>query len=314
MKLVIEVNNLRCSYGSFEAVRGVDFEVGQGELFSLLGTNGAGKTTTLESLEGLHRPSSGTVRVMGVDPYYERRRLRSRTGIMLQESGFAGDLTIAETIRLWQDISSRASDAAAAMEILNLAHRKDVRVKQLSGGERRRLDLLLAMLGKPDMLFLDEPTTGLDPESRKAVWQVIRGLLAEGVTMLLTTHYLDEAESLAHRLAIMHEGRLAVSGSLVDVLASEPASITFDLPEDTPVSTLPSFAGDLDRAQLAAGRMHLQTPDLERDLTAVMQWRSAHQVPLRRFRAQHASLDDVFHGVVSRNRLASRTTAAAETN
>ncbi|MFF5986760.1 ABC transporter ATP-binding protein [Prauserella flavalba] len=300
---VIEAAGLRCSYGSFEAVRGVDFEVRQGELFALLGTNGAGKTTTLETLEGLRRPTSGTVRVLGMEPYAERRRLSSRVGMMLQESGFAGDLTVTETVALWQDLSSKRSDADEAMQLLDLAHRRDVRVKQLSGGERRRLDLLLAVLGKPELLFLDEPTTGLDPESRKAAWDVIRTLLAEGVTMVLTTHYLDEAESLAHRLAIMHEGRIAVSGSLVDVLAAERARIGFDLPRETPVSTLPDFVGELDRDRLAQGRVELQTTDLDHDLTAVVQWRSAHQVPLLRFRAQHASLDDVFHGVVDRNRV-----------
>lgn len=305
---MIEAAGLRCSYGSFEAVRGIDLEVRQGELFALLGTNGAGKTTTLETLEGMRAPSAGTVRVLGMDPHEERTRLRGRVGIMLQESGFAGDLTIAETVRLWQDLSSRRSDADYAMERLDLAHRRDVRVKQLSGGERRRLDLLLAMLGKPELLFLDEPTTGLDPESRVTAWQVIRDLLAEGVTMVLTTHYLDEAESLAHRLAIMHEGRIAVAGSLVDVLAAERARISFDLPAETPAGTLPEFAGDLDPAQLAEGRVELSTSDLERDLTAVVQWRSAHQVPLRRFRAQHASLDDVFHGVVDRDRTRTTTT------
>ena len=298
----IEVNDLHCSYGSFEAVSGVDFEVNEGELFALLGTNGAGKTTTMETLEGHRKPTSGSVRVLGLDPATQRKELRSRTGIMLQESGFAGDLTVKETIRLWQDMSSRKSDADTALEILDLAHRRDVRVKQLSGGERRRLDLLLATLGRPSMLFLDEPTTGLDPESRKAAWQVIRDLLADGVTMLLTTHYLDEAETLAHRLAIMHEGRIDVAGSLVDVLSREPAHIGFDLPAGAEMLELPPFVGTVDREQLARGRVHVLTPDLEQDLTSVVQWRSAHQLPLRRFKAQHASLDDVFHGVADRNR------------
>ncbi|WP_065388583.1 ABC transporter ATP-binding protein [Saccharomonospora iraqiensis] len=299
---VIEADGLRCAYGSFEAVSGVDLDVRQGELFALLGTNGAGKTTTLETLEGLRRPTSGTVRVLGLDPYADRREVRRRTGVMLQESGFAGDLTVAETVALWRELGSRPSDADTAMEMLDLAHRRDVRVKQLSGGERRRLDLLLAVLGRPELVFLDEPTTGLDPESRKAAWQVLRDLLAEGVTMLLTTHYLDEAESLAHRLAIMHEGRIDVSGSLVDVLAAERARIGFDLPAEAPADTLPAFVGELDRDRLAVGRVELRTTDLERDLTAVLQWRSAHQVPLLRFHAQHASLDDVFHGVVNRGR------------
>ncbi|SFB47846.1 ABC-2 type transport system ATP-binding protein [Amycolatopsis marina] len=299
---LIEVNDLRCSYGSFEAVRGVDFEVNEGELFALLGTNGAGKTTTMETIEGHRRPSSGVVRVLGLDPFRQRKQLRSQTGIMLQESGFAGDLTVAETVSLWQAMSSRRSDTGAALERLDLAHRRDVRVKQLSGGERRRLDLVLATLGRPRVLFLDEPTTGLDPESRKTAWEFIRELLAEGVTMLLTTHYLDEAESLAHRLAIMHEGRIAVSGSLVDVLSQERAQISFDLPSGASELDLPEFTGELDADQLARGHVHVQTSSLESDLRAVVQWQSAHQLPLLRFRAQHASLNDVFHGVVDSHR------------
>ncbi|OZM72643.1 multidrug ABC transporter ATP-binding protein [Amycolatopsis antarctica] len=308
-KPVIEVNGLKCSYGSFEAVRGVDFEVNEGELFALLGTNGAGKTTTLETLEGHRRPTEGSVRVLGMDPSTQRKQLRSRTGIMLQESGFAGDLTVAETVDLWQAMSSRPSDPAESLERLELAHRRDVRVKQLSGGERRRLDLVLATLGRPSMLFLDEPTTGLDPESRKAAWEFIRELLNEGVTMLLTTHYLDEAESLAHRLAIMKEGRIAVAGSLVDVLSKERAQIGFDLPLGAQAVDLPEFVGELDRDKLAAGRVQVQTPNLERDLHAVMQWQSAHQLPLPRFRAQHASLDDVFHGVADSSRAEPLTSA-----
>jgi len=309
-KPVIEVNGLHCSYGSFEAVGGVDFEVNEGELFALLGTNGAGKTTTLETLEGHRKPSAGSVRVLGLDPATQRKQLRPQTGIMLQESGFAGDLTVAETVSLWQAMSSRPSDATSSLERLDLAHRRDVRVKQLSGGERRRLDLVLATLGRPSMLFLDEPTTGLDPESRKTAWEFIRELLAEGVTMLLTTHYLDEAESLAHRLAIMHAGRIAVSGSLVDVLSRERSHIGFDLPMDASALDLPPFVGDLDRDQLAKGRVYVQTSDLERDLHAVMQWQSAHQLPLHRFRAQHASLDDVFHGVADSNRAEQRVSTA----
>ncbi len=299
---LIEVNGLRCSYGSFEAVRGVDFEVNEGELFALLGTNGAGKTTTMETIEGHRKPSAGVVRVLGLDPFRQRKQLRSRTGIMLQESGFAGDLTVAETVSLWQAMSSRRCAGDAALERLDLAHRRDVRVKQLSGGERRRLDLVLATLGRPEVLFLDEPTTGLDPESRKCAWEFIRELLADGVTMLLTTHYLDEAESLAHRLAIMHEGRIAVAGSLVDVLSRERAQISFDLPAESSALDLPEFVGQLDTGQLLRGHVHVQTPDLESDLRSVVQWQSAHQVPLLRFRAQHASLDDVFHGVVDSHR------------
>lgn len=190
----------------------------------------------------------------------------------------------------------RPSDMERPLERLGLAHRADVRVKQLSGGEKRRLDLVLATMGEPELLFLDEPTTGLDPESRMATWEVIRDLLAGGTTVLLTTHYLEEAERLAHRLAIMHEGRIAVSGGLVDVLDSERARIDFELAEG---AALPEVRGDIDRDRLAEGLVRIRTRELQRDLTTVVGWAEASGVRLRRFRAHHASLDDVFHGVVN---------------
>ncbi|RCW43712.1 ABC-2 type transport system ATP-binding protein [Halopolyspora algeriensis] len=290
---VINVSELHCSYGGFEAVRGVGFDVGPGELFALLGTNGAGKTTTMETIEGHRAPTGGKVRVFGMDPMRDRARVRPRVGIMLQHSGFAGDLTVAETVRLWQSMVSRPSAVDPALEALGLKHRRNVRVKQLSGGERRRLDLVLATLGNPEVLFLDEPTTGLDPESRKATWEIVRNLLEAGTTVLLTTHYLEEAERLAHRLAIMHDGRIAVSGSLTDVLATQRARIEFELPEDA--GKLPDLAGEI-RGE-ASGRIEVRTDRLQHDLHAVLAWARERDVRLSRLRAQHASLDDVFHAV-----------------
>jgi len=285
---VIDVTGLRCRYGDFEAVRGVDLEVAQGELFALLGTNGAGKTTVLEALEGLRAPSGGRVRVLGVDPHRERSAIRARTGVVLQESGFPADLTVGEMARLW-----RRGDHGPELERLDLAHRRDVRIKQLSGGERRRLDLLLAVLGRPELLFLDEPTTGLDPESRQRTWEVVRGLLAEGTTVLLTTHYLEEAESLAHRLAILHEGVVAVSGALVDVLAAQPARISFDMPGRHDVASLPMLTGDVVHAP--SGRVDVRTRDLQEDLGALLAWARRDGLVLGRLRAHQASLEDVFH-------------------
>ncbi|WP_433271932.1 ABC transporter ATP-binding protein [Actinosynnema sp. CS-041913] len=285
---VIDVAALRCRYGDFEAVRGVDLAVDQGELFALLGTNGAGKTTVLETLEGLRRPSAGRVRVLGVDPHRDRAAIRARTGIMLQESGFPGDLTVAEMARLW-----RRGDHGDALERLDLGHRRDVRIRQLSGGERRRLDLLLAVLGRPELLFLDEPTTGLDPESRQRTWEVVRELLAEGTTVVLTTHYLEEAESLAHRLAILHEGVVVVSGTLVDVLAAQPARISFDLPGRLGVDALPMLGGDV--VHNPSGRVDVRTRHLQEDLEILLTWARRDGLALGRLRANHASLEDVFH-------------------
>lgn len=288
----ISVSELRCSYGDFEAVLGVGFEVAQGELFALLGTNGAGKTTTMETIEG-HRPAtSGTVRVFGHDPWRERAKVRPRVGIMLQEGGFAGDLTVSEMVRLWRSMISRRADVDTTLEMLSLHHRRDVRIKQLSGGERRRLDLVLAVLGRPELLFLDEPTTGLDPESRKSTWEVVRSLLADGTTVLMTTHYLEEAERLAHRLAIMHEGRIKVAGSLLDVLSTQDARIRFDFSEE---ADLPEFSGTVDINE--RGRVEIRTPELQRDLHGLLNWAAANQVALNGLRAQHATLDDVFHNV-----------------
>lgn len=286
------MSNLGCSYGDFEAVLGVDFEVAQGELFALLGTNGAGKTTTMETIEGHRQATTGRVRVFGADPWQERSVVRPKIGIMLQESGFAGDLTVAETVRLWQSMISRPSQADSVLEMLDLAHRRDVMVKQLSGGQRRKLDLVLAMLGRPELLFLDEPTTGLDPESRKATWEVVRGLLAEGTTVLMTTHYLEEAERLAHRLAIMHAGRIAVAGSLIDVLSTQQARIRFDLHSS---ARLPPLAGSAQST--ASGSVEIRTPALQRDLHTLLDWASARGLELSGLRAQHATLDDVFHSV-----------------
>ncbi|MFI9009295.1 ABC transporter ATP-binding protein [Actinosynnema sp. NPDC053489] len=289
---VIDVVDLRCRYGDFEAVRGVDFDVRRGELFALLGTNGAGKTTTMEAVEGLRAPFGGTVRVLGLDPFRDRAALRPRTGIVLQDSGFPADLTAGELAGLWGVASGRRA-TGDVLARLDLAHRRDVRVKQLSGGERRRLDLALAVLGHPEVLFLDEPTTGLDPESRQRTWEVVRGLLAEGTTVVLTTHYLEEAEALAHRLAILHEGLVAVSGALVDVLAAQPARIGFDLPARLDVTELPMLSGDV--VHHPTGRVEVRTAELQDDLAVLLAWAAREGLRLGRFRAHHASLEDVFH-------------------
>lgn len=298
----IEVRDLRCSYGEFEAVRGLNFEVQRGELFALLGTNGAGKTTAMETMEGHRTPSSGQVRVFGEDPIQQWAKVRRRCGIMLQESGFAGDLTVLETLQLWQRMITRDSNLDSALDMLALGDRRHVRVKQLSGGEKRRLDLSMALLGEPELLFLDEPTTGLDPESRKATWQVIHDLLAAGTTVLLTTHYLEEAEKLAHRLAIMHHGTIVTAGSLTDVLERERAEISFELPSGPlDIAALPGVSGNVDQQQLGSGRVHIRTNDLQGDLSTVVRWANEYKLTLARFRAHHASLEDVFHGVLRRD-------------
>ncbi|MFB9905113.1 ABC transporter ATP-binding protein [Allokutzneria oryzae] len=295
----IDAVGLRCAYGSFEAVRGIDLQVRPGELYALLGTNGAGKTTAVETLEGHRRASGGSVRVLGLDPFADRARLRPRTGIMLQESGFAGDLTVAETLELWGRISTPARGRLDVLELLDLGHRAQVAVKQLSGGERRRLDLALAVLNIPEVLFLDEPTTGLDPESRKRTWEVVRGLLDEGTTVLLTTHYLEEAETMATRLSIMDKGVVSVHGTLAEVLAAHPSRIAFDLPHGMSITELPALPA-MSNLVNRAGRVEMSSADLQRDLGVLLGWATRRSVELGRLRAHHASLEDVFHQVADR--------------
>src|SRR5450432_2071069 len=232
---VITVRDLRRRYGGtggrgFDAVRGVTFSVVAVSLNKKLGTNGAGKTSAMEVLEGLAPAARGAVRVLGCDPCRERALVRRRMGIMLQEGGFASDLTVAETGRMWAGTLSAPRPVAEALGLVSLGHRAGVAVRSLSGGERRRLDLAMAILGRPEVLFLDEPTTGLDPESRRRTWLLIRELLGAGTTVVLTTHYLEEAEELADRLAIMHQGRIVRTGTPAEVAASQPARISFELP------------------------------------------------------------------------------------
>ncbi|MFB7946648.1 ABC transporter ATP-binding protein [Kitasatospora phosalacinea] len=286
--------------GGFEAVRGLDLDVAPGELFALLGTNGAGKTSTLEVLEGLAAPSAGEVRVLGLDPRRERAALRPRIGIMLQEGGFPGELTVAETGRCWAGLTTGARAVDEALDLVGLLPRRTVRVKQLSGGERRRLDLAMALLGRPEVLFLDEPSTGLDPEARASVWRLIRELRAAGTTVVLTTHYLEEAEELADRLAIMHHGRVVTGGTVAEVLAAHPARISFELPERTGAHAapeLPPLPGT--RTELDGRRVLLRTPDLQGTLTELLGWAARHRVELARLDARSASLEEAFLAVAA---------------
>ncbi|WP_318036863.1 ABC transporter ATP-binding protein [Streptomyces caniscabiei] len=293
---VIEVTDLRRVYGGgFEAVRGVSFSVGRGELFALLGTNGAGKTSTVELLEGLAPPSGGRVRVLGHDPYGERAAVRPRIGVMLQEGGFPSELTVAETVRMWAGCTSGARPVGEALDIVGLGRRADVRVKQLSGGEKRRLDLALALLGRPEVLFLDEPTTGLDAEGRQDTWELVRELRDAGTTVLLTTHYLEEAEDLADRLAILHEGTVAATGTPAEVTASQPSRISFELPTGYFLGDLPPLGelgvtGHEENDRMVV----LRTNELQRAATGLLTWAERARVELRRLEVRSASLEEAF--------------------
>ncbi|MFF8448942.1 ABC transporter ATP-binding protein [Streptomyces leeuwenhoekii] len=296
---VIEVTDLRRVYGDgFEAVRGIGFSVRRGEIFALLGTNGAGKTSTVELLEGLARPAGGTVRVLGHDPFTERAAVRPRTGVMLQEGGFPSELTVAETARMWAGCVSGARPADEVLALVGLDGKAGVRVKQLSGGERRRLDLALALLGEPEVLFLDEPTTGLDAEGRRDTWELVRALRDRGTTVLLTTHYLEEAEQLADRLAILHAGRIAAAGTPAEVTAAQPSRISFELPEDWHVGDLPPL-GELGVcAHEVRGRLVLlRTHAVQRAATRLLVWAEESGVELRGLDVRSASLEEAFLGI-----------------
>ncbi|MFD9032107.1 ABC transporter ATP-binding protein [Streptomyces sp. NPDC059567] len=298
MTNVIEADDLRRTYsGGFEAVNGISFAVPQGEIFALLGTNGAGKTSTVELLEGLAAPSGGTVHVLGHDPYRERAAVRPRIGIMLQEGGFPSDLTVTETVRMWAGCTTGARPTGEALEQVGLGPRAHVRIKQLSGGERRRLDLALALLGRPEVLFLDEPTTGLDAEGRRDTWALVRTLRDAGTTVVLTTHYLEEAESLADRLAIMNQGRIVLSGTPAEVTAARPARIRFVLPEDVAPGRIPLGL----KAAAEGRRVEIRTHHLQDALGELLDWAREAGVRLDGLDARSASLEEAFLEIASRN-------------
>jgi ABC-2 type transport system ATP-binding protein len=208
----IEVKDLRKRYGEFEAVRGIDITVQRGEVFGLLGPNGAGKTTTVEILEGYRERSGGEVAVLGHDPAIRSRELRARIGIVLQSSGIYSHITPREALRHWASFYPAPRDVDEVLGLVGLVDKADVRSRALSGGQLRRLDFALALVGDPELIFLDEPTTGFDPEARRAAWETVRSLRELGKTILLTTHYLDEAQALADRVAIVKDGRVLAIG------------------------------------------------------------------------------------------------------
>jgi ABC-2 type transport system ATP-binding protein len=208
----IEVQGLRKAYEEHEAVRGIDFEVHRGEVFGLLGPNGAGKTTTVEILEGYRSRTAGSVSVLGHDPASRDPDLRARVGIVLQSSGIYRYLTVRESVAHWAGFYPRPRDVEETISIVGLEEAAEQRANKLSGGQQRRLDLALALVGDPELVFLDEPTTGFDPAARRAAWGTVRSLKALGKTVLLTTHYLDEAQALADRVAIIKDGRILAEG------------------------------------------------------------------------------------------------------
>ena len=280
----IEVRGLHKRYGDFEAVRGIDLTVRAGEVFGLLGPNGAGKTTTVEILEGYRERSDGEVSVLGHDPAARELALRRRIGIVLQAGGIYSHLTAREALRHWAGFYPHPRDVDEVLALVGLGDRADVRARRLSGGQLRRLDFALALVGDPDLIFLDEPTTGFDPGARRAAWETIRSLKALGKTILLTTHYLDEAQALADRVAIVKDGRVLAIGPPRELDAQPPggaghynvsyrdgAGELVELQTDDPTRTLHELTADaLARGErleeLSVGRPSLE--DVYLELTA----------------------------------------------
>jgi ABC-2 type transport system ATP-binding protein len=289
----VQVRGLRRTYGqgpsAYEAVRGVDLDVPAGSITALLGTNGAGKTSTLEVIEGLAPATAGTVSVLGLDPVADRGVLRRRTGVLLQRSGFSGDLTVRETLRMWSATLTSPRSVDDMLALLSLEERADVRMLALSGGETRRVDLACTLMGSPELVILDEPTTGLDPESRREVWRLVSGLRDGGATVLITTHYLEEAEALADRLEIMHAGRIVRSGTPTEIEAGYPSMITF-----ADVAGVPEDLAAVRRVVHEHGRTTLETDGLQTSLSDLLAWAAHNDVALDGLEARSASLETVF--------------------
>jgi ABC-2 type transport system ATP-binding protein len=293
-KLAIEVHDLRKSYGEVEAVRGVSFEVGRGEVFCLLGPNGAGKTTTVEILEGYRLRTGGDARVFGLDPAAGERELRERVGIVLQHCGVQRDLTVAELVDMYGRYHVRRRPVDEVIELVELAEKRDVRAKDLSGGQLRRLDLALALVGDPDVIFLDEPTTGFDPAARRQAWSTIRSLCDLGKTVFLTTHFMDEAQHLADRVAVMRDGEIIAVGRPDELGGRDlrPAEIRFELPASWSLGDLPDVPS-VGRS-LDGDRVTVLTTEPVLAAQRITNWAVDHDVALDHFSISQPTLEDIY--------------------
>ena len=294
----VEVRDLRKAYGSFEAVKGIDLEVQAGEVFALLGPNGAGKTTTVEILEGHRDRTSGEVRVLGFDPQDGTAAFKRQIGIVLQETGIEPYLTVEEAIDLYRGYYPHPRPRDEIVEVVGLEEKRKVRVNKLSGGQQRRLDVAIGLAGDPDLLFLDEPTTGFDPSARRNAWQMIRNLRSLGKTVFLTTHYMDEAESLADRAAILVGGKIRAQGNPRELVAGE-ATVTFiefSVSEDSLKPPGPLMHG----ATVEEGVVRIKTSDTMRTLHDLTGWALENNVELIGLSVNRPSLEDVFIEVTSR--------------
>jgi len=287
---VIEVAGLRKTYGDLEAVRGIDLHVDRGEVFALLGPNGAGKTTVVEILEGYRRRSDGQVAVLGHDPGHVHPAFRGRLGIVLQSTGVDPFLTVRETVELYGGYYPRRRPTDEVIEVVGLSEKADERVRRLSGGQQRRLDVAIALAGDPDLLFLDEPTTGFDPGARRSAWELVRNLAALGKTVFLTTHFMDEAQTLADRVAVMAKGVVVAEGTPATIAGRDRmlARIRFRPPADAPA---PQEWG---QEALPDGSFLLRTEDPTAMANQVTGWAIGNGFTFEEFEVTQPSLEDVY--------------------
>jgi len=290
----IAVSGLRKRYGANEAVRGIDFDVRTGEVFGFLGTNGAGKTTTIEILEGYRERTAGDVEVLGIDPAHASREWRDRIGLVLQECELEPTLTVRESLRLFAGFYSAPRPVDETIELVGLGDRPDARVGSLSGGQRRRVDVALGIIGDPELIFLDEPTTGFDPAARRGAWTMIEGLKALGKTVFLTTHYMDEAQHLADRVAILRAGEIVGLGAPDELIAHDTGrtTISFVLPAGTSAAELSGVLGaPLD----AEGVVVVTRPERpQQALHALTGWAEERGIELGALEVRRPTLEDVF--------------------
>lgn len=291
---VITVSGLRKSYDGFEAVKGIDLEVNAGEIFAFLGPNGAGKTTTVEILEGYRKRNDGAVSVLGVDPGRATRDWRQRIGFVLQECRLTPELTVREAIEQYAGYYRAPRDARETIGLVGLDQKADARTSTLSGGQQRRLDVALALIGDPELLFLDEPTTGFDPSARRQAWDVIASMRDLGKTVFLTTHYMDEAQVLADRAAIIVAGEIVAEGDPAE-LGSDggpEAVISFRLPKGTsPIDLPPPFAEAANRGEALVSHA---SDDPLADLRGLIDWAQARGTSLPSLEVRRPSLEDAY--------------------
>jgi ABC-2 type transport system ATP-binding protein len=290
----IEVIDLRKSYGEVEALRGVSFTVAVGEVFCLLGPNGAGKTTTTEILEGYRSRDAGGVSVFGLDPAQGPRQLREHVGIVLQSCGLQEELTVAELLTMYRRYHVRKRDVDELIELVELGEKRDARARELSGGQRRRLDLALALVGDPDLVFLDEPTTGFDPAARRQAWSTIRSLCQLGKTVFLTTHFMDEAQTLADRVAVMRDGLIVAEGTPEEIGGRDlrPTEIRFVLPPQRSAADLPV----LPSAEVSSEgqRVVVRTREVIAVTARITAWALEQRIELAHFSVTQPSLEDIY--------------------